>query len=149
MRVTEGFAGFPFQEFLLFLAEKSPACRYYDIKKDLTLTGISGSPRRRHRLGMKREIVVYTVDYWLFHILPEVRKTCFTLARAGIASDLVNVTVQRCGGASGPDKCVSSPSTERHHPADKDLHIFRLRLQPMQMRQVEKIPPAGFSVCAG
>lgn len=60
MGVTEDFAGFPFQEFLLFLAEKSPACRYYDIKKDLTLTGISGSPRRRHRLGTKRERLWFT-----------------------------------------------------------------------------------------
>lgn len=36
------------RDFCPFLAEKSAACRYYDIKKDLTLTGISGSPRRQH-----------------------------------------------------------------------------------------------------
>lgn len=115
---------FLFRNFFFSWQKKSPACRCYDIKKDLTLTGISGSPRRRRRLGMKREIVVYTVDYWLSHILPEVRKTCFTLARPGMASDLVNVTAHRCGGGSGPDKCVSSPSTERRRPADKDLHVF-------------------------
>lgn len=65
------------------------------------------------------------MDYWLFHFLPEVWKTCFTLARRGIASDLSNVTVHRIGGGSGPDKCVSSPSTERKHPTDGDIHLFK------------------------
>lgn len=114
-------------------------------QKNLPPAGITTLKRTSHepgsrapcgdntRLGMEREIPVYTVDYWLFPILPEVWKTCLTLARAGIAADLLNVTAHRTGGGSGPDKCVPSPSAEQRHPTERDIHGFRLQLQPMQI----------------